>query len=61
MKKRVYTERGVKYDALAKGYKILKLPLADSLAPQLSTSIQPTRRLTRAGERRTKLKGEVVF
>jgi hypothetical protein len=32
MKKRVHTERGVKYDALAKGYKILKSPLADSFA-----------------------------
>jgi hypothetical protein len=28
--KRVHTQRGAKYDALAKGYKILKSPLADS-------------------------------
>ena len=31
-KKRVHTQRGVKYDALAKGYKILKSPLAGSFS-----------------------------
>jgi hypothetical protein len=30
--KRVITQRGVKYDALAEGYKILKLPLAGAFS-----------------------------
>jgi hypothetical protein len=31
-KKRAHTQRGVKYDALAKGYRILNSPLADTFS-----------------------------